>query len=94
MTQAEITPAWIAVDWGTSNMRIWAMSASGTVLAEAASDQGMGKLARDGFEDALLSVIGGWLKGHAFGKQGIIGAVEILPFMVNKLAQRFSNFDN
>lgn len=63
MTQAEITPAWIAVDWGTSNMRIWAMSASGTVLAEAASDQGMGKLARDGFEDALLSVIGGWLKG-------------------------------
>ena len=63
MTQAEITPAWIAVDWGTSNMRAWAMSASGTVLAEAASDQGMGKLARDGFEDALLAVIGGWLKG-------------------------------
>ena len=35
MTQAQIKANWIAVDWGTSNMRAWAMSASGTVLAEA-----------------------------------------------------------
>ena len=60
---ATVTPDWIAVDWGTSNMRAWAMSASGTVLAEAASDQGMGKISRDGFEKALLDVIGGWLTG-------------------------------
>jgi 2-dehydro-3-deoxygalactonokinase len=54
---------WIAVDWGTSNMRAWAMSTSGTVLAEVCTDQGMSKLARDGFEPALLSVIGDWMNG-------------------------------
>ncbi len=58
-----VTPAWIAVDWGTSNMRAWAMSASGTVLAEAASAKGMGSLARDAFEAALLQTIDPWLDG-------------------------------
>jgi 2-dehydro-3-deoxygalactonokinase len=56
---------WIAVDWGTSNVRAWAMSASGTVLAEAGSDQGMGKLSRDGFEPALLDLIRDWTDGPA-----------------------------
>lgn len=51
---------WIAVDWGTSNVRAWAMSASGTVLAEAGSDKGMGKLAPEGFEPALLDLIRDW----------------------------------
>ena len=63
MTTEQIKAEWIAVDWGTSNMRAWAMSASGTVLAEACSDQGMGKLARDGFEPALLALIGDWING-------------------------------
>jgi 2-dehydro-3-deoxygalactonokinase len=63
MTQNTIKADWIAVDWGTSNMRAWAMSASGTVLAEATSDQGMGKLARDGFEPALLAAVGTWIDG-------------------------------
>lgn len=60
MTQ--LSPAWIAVDWGTSNLRAWAMAADGTVLAEADSPEGMGKLARDGFEPALLRLIGPWLE--------------------------------
>lgn len=58
-----VTPDWIAVDWGTTHMRAWAMSASGTVLAAATSDQGMGKLQRDGFEPALLDAIGDWING-------------------------------
>ena len=28
-------PDWIAVDWGTSNLRAWAMTAEGRVLDEA-----------------------------------------------------------
>jgi 2-dehydro-3-deoxygalactonokinase len=56
----QITPDWIAVDWGTSNLRAWAMAADG-VLAEAVSDDGMGKLARDQFEGALLRLIAPWL---------------------------------
>ena len=58
---SQIIPAWIAVDWGTSNLRVWAMGQGGRVLAEASSDDGMGKLSRDGFEPALLRLIGDWL---------------------------------
>lgn len=57
-----VKPTWIAVDWGTSNLRAWAMGPEG-VLAEAVSDEGMGKLSRDGFEPALLRLIGPWLAG-------------------------------
>ncbi|MDG1341268.1 MAG: 2-dehydro-3-deoxygalactonokinase [Paracoccaceae bacterium] len=56
-----ITADWVAVDWGTSNMRAWCMSASGTERAAAASKNGMGVLAPDQFEDALLEVIGPWM---------------------------------
>ncbi|MEO9865410.1 MAG: 2-dehydro-3-deoxygalactonokinase [Yoonia sp.] len=58
-----ITPDWIAADWGTSNLRVWAMSDSGDILAEASSDQGMGKLDRTGFEPALRDVAGKWING-------------------------------
>jgi 2-dehydro-3-deoxygalactonokinase len=64
MTKA-VTPAWIAVDWGTSNLRAWAMGADGRVLAEASSEEGMGKLTREGYEPALLRLIGGWLSAGA-----------------------------
>ena len=51
---------WIAVDWGTTNLRAFAMGREG-VIAQATSDDGMGKLDRDGFEPALLRLIGPWL---------------------------------
>tara|TARA_R110002111_G_scaffold121899_1_gene185673 strand:- start:75 stop:962 length:888 start_codon:yes stop_codon:yes gene_type:complete len=53
-------PDWIAVDWGTSNMRAWAMTSGGTVLADVRSDQGMGGLAPDAFAPALRQAIAGW----------------------------------
>lgn len=59
MTQ--ISPDWIAADWGTTNLRVWAMSQSGTVLGEAKSDQGMGKLDADQFESALLDLVNDWV---------------------------------
>ena len=52
---------WIAVDWGTSNLRVWGVDANGGIVAEASSDKGMAKLDRAGFESALLELIGGWL---------------------------------
>lgn len=61
MTEAQITPTWIAVDWGTSNLRAWAMDGK-RVLAQAESDDGMGKLTREGFEPALLRLVGPWLE--------------------------------
>lgn len=55
-----VTPDWIAVDWGTTNLRAFAMQGA-TVLARAGSDDGMGRLAVAEFEPALMRLIGGWL---------------------------------
>ncbi|SEM74122.1 2-dehydro-3-deoxygalactonokinase [Loktanella fryxellensis] len=51
---------WIAADWGTTHLRVWAMSSSGTVLAQATSDDGMGRLTRDGFAPALDRLTADW----------------------------------
>jgi len=56
-------PDWIALDWGTTNLRGWAMSDAGAVLDTATSDQGMGKLEPLQFEDALLDMAGDWITG-------------------------------
>lgn len=60
---------WIAVDWGTSNLRVWAMAGSSALDMREASS-GMGKLARDAFEPALLSLIEPWLR--------MDGAIEVV----------------
>lgn len=53
--------AWIAVDWGTSHLRAFAMAADGTVLDRAYSADGMGGLAQAAFEPALKRLIDPWL---------------------------------
>lgn len=60
MTRPEITPDWIAVDWGTTNLRAFAMRGTQS-LAKAASADGMGTLAREGFEPALRKLVAPWL---------------------------------
>lgn len=55
-----MTPDWIAVDWGTTRLRVWAMRGA-QVLDERASDKGMGVLTQDGFEPALLELVADWL---------------------------------
>lgn len=52
---------WIAVDWGTSNLRAWGIGPDGGILQESSSVSGMAKLKRDEFEPALLALIGDWL---------------------------------
>ena len=49
--------AWIAVDWGTSNLRVWMMDHDGVAFASASSNKGMGSLAPQEFEAALLELI-------------------------------------
>ena len=53
---------WIAVDWGTTSLRAWRMSHEGEILDHATSSDGMGGLAPDQFEPALLALIGDWLR--------------------------------
>lgn len=62
MIPAPAKPAWIAVDWGTSNLRAWAMDADNNVIDHAKSDDGMSRLKPDQFEPALLKIIQIWLK--------------------------------
>ncbi len=66
---------WIAVDWGTSNLRAWAMGADGPIH-HAESPEGMGKLSRDQFEPALLRLIEPWLGTEAMPviACGMVGA--------------------
>lgn len=69
--------SWIAVDWGTSQLRAWHMSETGDILASASSADGMGGLARDGFEPALLALISPWLAAGAAPEVyacGMVGA--------------------
>ena len=51
---------WIAVDWGTSKLRAWAIR-DDTPIASAQSDKGMGGLEPAGFEPALLELVEPWL---------------------------------
>lgn len=66
MSAAINHPDWIAVDWGTSHLRLWKMARSGAVLGRLDSDQGMGKLAPEAFEPVLLDLLKGDLpaEGH------------------------------
>ncbi|MBR9824094.1 MAG: 2-dehydro-3-deoxygalactonokinase [Rhodobacteraceae bacterium] len=54
MTSNRIAADWIAADWGTSNLRLWAIGPGGEILAERSAPEGMGTLAPDQFEPALL----------------------------------------
>ena len=57
--------AWIAVDWGTSNLRIWAMDGADRVVAKASSDAGMATLSQTEFEPALIDLAQPFLReGH------------------------------
>ncbi|MDF1815899.1 MAG: 2-dehydro-3-deoxygalactonokinase [Verrucomicrobiales bacterium] len=55
--------AWIALDWGTSNLRATAMSDSGEIIEKLESRLGMAKVASQGgdFESVLLALIDPWL---------------------------------
>lgn len=74
-----VSPDWIAVDWGTSRLRVWAMSDTGEVLAEAGSNDGMSRLDRAGFEPALLALVEPWLDSAGVMQviaSGMVGARE------------------
>ncbi|MEW7008779.1 2-dehydro-3-deoxygalactonokinase [Lentilitoribacter sp. EG35] len=62
---------WIAVDWGTSNLRVWLMSYRQVVDAKTA-DTGMSSLEPCEFEAALLELISDWLDDHSGTRMQIV----------------------
>lgn len=49
---------WIAVDWGTSNLRAWGVDGAGEIVFSRASDKGMGKLTPAEYPDVLKGLVG------------------------------------
>ncbi len=60
-----MSTAWIAVDWGTSHMRLWPMDAQNRPLTRIDSDKGMSTLTLTGYEPALLDIAGPWITGSS-----------------------------
>jgi len=52
-TLSDPTPAYAAVDWGTSSFRLWLIGGDGAVIAERRSGEGMTVAARTGFAEVL-----------------------------------------
>lgn len=57
MSKAE----WFAVDWGTSNLRVWMFDAENQLLDHVSSTQGMGALSPETFEPTLIELIDPYL---------------------------------
>ena len=53
--------AWIAADWGTTHIRVWAIDVNDNILAYSESDKGMKYLQKNEFEPVLLRLIENWL---------------------------------
>jgi 2-dehydro-3-deoxygalactonokinase len=48
---------WVAVDWGTSNLRAWGIDGSGSVAFAASSPEGMGKISREDYPRVLQALL-------------------------------------
>ena len=59
-----MSPALIAIDWGSSSFRAYLMSAEGEVLDEVASSDGIGSVAAGAYPATLKRLIGQWLEAH------------------------------
>lgn len=90
--------AWIAVDWGSSNLRTWGLDKNHNVIAQASSDKGMLALNPQEYEAELLRLVGDWLPatgeisvmvcGMAGARQGWLEAAYLpVPTRLDQLSQ-------
>ena len=56
---------WVAVDWGTSNVRAWGIAADGNTVFSTGSDKGMGRIGRADFPGVLKELVGDLVDGPA-----------------------------
>ncbi len=50
---------WVAVDWGTSNLRAWGIDSAGEVAFSRSSADGMGRLSREQYPAVLTALLSG-----------------------------------
>ena len=53
---------WVAIDWGTTNVRFWLMSPAGELLSSKTSSMGMNIIKRDQYENHILATIEEWFQ--------------------------------
>ncbi len=71
--------AWIAVDWGTTNLRAYAIGTAGQVLDRRLVSKGMAQLERSAFKSTLLEVIDSWadrVQSCDIIASGMVGAAQ------------------
>ncbi|WP_447528416.1 2-dehydro-3-deoxygalactonokinase [Vreelandella sp. TE19] len=88
---------WIAADWGSSNLRVWAMDQNDQVIAQEKSDKGMLALSSNEYEGELYRLVTPWLAekkvdvlvcGMAGARQGWREAAYLaLPAALDRLSQ-------
>ncbi|MBR9904443.1 MAG: 2-dehydro-3-deoxygalactonokinase [Gammaproteobacteria bacterium] len=97
-TSLEQQLAWIAVDWGSSNLRAWGLNQHDQVIAQASSDKGMLSLTPADYERELRRLVGDWLPanvhtdvmvcGMAGARQGWLEAAYLpVPTRLDQLSQ-------
>ena len=59
-----MSPALIAIDWGSSSFRAYLMSGTGDILDEVASADGIGSVPAGVYPATLMRLIGRWLGAH------------------------------
>ncbi|TDO95815.1 2-dehydro-3-deoxygalactonokinase [Marinomonas balearica] len=79
------SPMFIAVDWGTSNLRVFLIDRLGTILDQKQSDQGMLGLAPEAFESTLADIVAPWLEHNVpiymAGMVGSKGGWQEVPYL-------------
>lgn len=50
---------WVAVDWGTSNLRAWGIDSTGGIAFSRSSPDGMSRLSREQYPEVLASLLSG-----------------------------------
>ena len=73
MTETVMNPNWIAVDWGTTNLRIWHCDQACNVLDETKVQMGMGALTASEYEGVLISHIDHHLSGKGITEVLVCG---------------------
>ncbi|MCY4099896.1 MAG: 2-dehydro-3-deoxygalactonokinase [Rhodobacteraceae bacterium] len=53
---------WVAIDWGTTNVRFWLMSGKGELLSSKNSPMGMNLIPRDQYENHIVEMVGEWFQ--------------------------------
>ncbi|WP_293576566.1 2-dehydro-3-deoxygalactonokinase [Phaeobacter sp.] len=67
--------AWVAVDWGTSHLRVWLMDRNDTVIKHLSSDQGMSRLQPGDYEPTLLQLLAPYLPDQAEPSEALVPVI-------------------